>query len=319
MSTTDTARPTPEGAPPHPFRASPWYDPSVEHRPCRCPTCRPERPAARLLPVRIVFVVLGGIALPLVTLFANSHLRVVALGPVSTAAILLAIVGSAANLLLLPLRRDPTTRELRRDLPGSTVLRVLLALGALWGCLIYGYFALLLLPLLPISAIAILYFGLGLCGLSPYPALAIAVIQSRRALAALADRIGRRRALALALAALLLPLLGTAGLVAHRELGRRELEVALARIARQPPHSEERMRAIAKLEGVEHRLVEAYLESPERERRELLAEVYLRLRDQPLHEEVEARARDRREAMVRPFWYLDGAGGTPFAQRFWRF
>jgi hypothetical protein len=318
MSTTDAARP-PQGAPPHPFRASPWYDPSIEHRPCRCPTCRPERAAARLLPVRIVLAVLGGIALPLVTLLANSHFHVVALGPVSTAAILLAIVGSAANLLLLPVRRDPTTRALRRDPPGSTALRVLLALGALWGCLIYGYFALLLLPLLPISALAILFFGLGLCGLSPYPAFALAVVQSRRALSALSDRIGRRRTVALALAALLLPLLGTAGLVAHRELGRRELEVALARIARQPPHSEERMRAIAGLAGAEHRLVEAYLESPERARRELLAEAYLRLRDQPLHEEVEARARDRRETMVRPFWYLDGAGGTPFAQRFWRF
>jgi hypothetical protein len=272
-----------------------------------------------VLPFRIVLVVLGGIALPLVALLANLRFHVVALGIWSTAAILLAILGAAANLLLCPIRRDPATRELRCQPPSSTALRVVLCLGALWGCLVHGYFSLLLLPLLPISAIAILFFGLGLCGLSPYPALAIAVIQSRRGLRAVGERLGRRRAIVLGLAAFLLPLLTIAGLITARALGHRQLEGAILRIASAAPHSEERMRAIATLQGQEHTVVEAYLESSERGRRELLAEVYLRLRDQPLHDEVEARARDRREALVRPFWFLDGAGGAPIASRFWRF
>lgn len=321
MSPTEpcTKSPSSAGAPPHPFRASPWYDPRVEHRPCLCPSCRPSGPPERPLVARLVLVTLGGLALPLAALLANHHFHVVALGVASTAAILLALLGTAANLFFCPTRRDPTTRAIRVHPPSSTALRILLALGALWGCLVYAHFGLLLLPLLPISAIAILLCGLGLCGLSPYPAFVIAVIQSRRALRAVGERIGRRRATVLGIATILLPVLTIAGLVVHRELGQRKLEVAISGIARSAPHSEERMRMIAGLEGQEHNLVEAYLESSEQSRRALLAEVYLRLRDQPLHEEVEARARDRRESLVRPFWFLDGAGGAPFASRFWRF
>ena len=84
--------------PPHPFRAAPWYDPSVQHRPCQCPRCRaPLRAGRWRQPVRATLAALGGVVLPLGSVLVNHYLRVVDLGLWGNAVVVLAAAAALAN------------------------------------------------------------------------------------------------------------------------------------------------------------------------------------------------------------------------------
>jgi hypothetical protein len=309
-------------APPHPFRESPWYDPEVVHRPCECPACQQERASAArpvLMPLRIVLVVLGGVALPLVSLLVNLELHVLALGALGHAAVLLSVLATLANLVLNPRRRARRAGKHRRPVvsapPRSTALRIALLVGALASCVTWGYLALLFLPLAPISVVAILFVGLGLCGLCPFGALSIAMIQAYHATRAVAERIGRRRARALVLAGLLLPPVAAVALGTRALLERRQVLRAVDRVARTAPHSAERMLAIAELRGLEQRLADCYVASADRSQHEILAEAYLRLTDTPINAAVSRRhnwRRGNRGALIRPWWFLEGARPVTF-------
>lgn len=313
-------------APPHPFRAAPWYEPGLEHRPCQCPSCRQAPKAVGAPPLmvfRLVLVALGGVALPVVSLAVNAGLHVVELGTGGTVLVALSALAALANLVLYPRRRRRGDRTVVHSPPRSTVLLALLLLGALLGCLTWGYLALLFLPIAPLSVIAVLFVGLGLCGLCPFGALAISIIQTVHAARALAARIGRRAVLALVLAALVLPPLGAAGLAVHAAVARRALDRTLDRIAREAPHSARRMAAIAALGGDEDLLVERYLSSPTRERQELLAEAHLRLTDRTINQPVQDRLSGRGsrlvgQSLIRPWWFLE-EGGKPLSHQLWRF
>ena len=312
-------------APPHPFRAAPWYEPELEHRPCQCPSCQQGSKAVRaprLMVFRLVLVVLGGVVLPVVSLTVNAELHVVELGTVGTVLVALSALAALANLVLYPRRRRRGDRTVIHSPPRSTVLLALLLLGALLGCLTWGYLALLFLPITPLSVIAILFFGLGLCGLCPYGALAVSIVQTVHATRALSPRIGRRAVLALVLAALVLPPLGATAFAVRAAAARRALDRALDRISREAPHSTRRMAAIAALDGDEDLLVERYLSSHRRERQELLAEAYLRLTDRTINQPVQDRL-DRRgsrligQSLIRPWWFFED-GGTPLSHQLWR-
>jgi len=312
-------------APPHPFRAAPWYEPELEHRPCQCPSCRQGSTALgepRLMVFRLLLVVLGGVALPVASLLVNAQLHVVELGTGGTVLVALSALATLANLVLYRRRRRRGDRTVLHSPPRSTVLLALLLLGALLGCLSWGYLALLFLPIAPLSVIAILFFGLGLCGLCPYGALSISIIQATHAARALAARIGRRAVLSLVLASLILPPLGAAALAVHAAAARRAVDRALDRIAQEAPHSARRMAAIAALSGEEDRLVERYLSSHTRQRQEVLAEAYLRLTDRTINQPVQDRL-DRRgsrftgQSLIRPWWFLE-EGGQPLSRQLWR-
>jgi len=149
------------------------------------------------------------------------------------------------------------------------------------------------------------FAGIGLGGLAPFPALAVSVIQSVRAV-----RAARERLRGWTIAAVLVPLLLPVGLAVgggvHAERQHRRVDEALSAVGLAAPFSTERFAAIAALEGSEERLVQAYLRSQDRERHALIAETYLRLADRPINEEVTARAQRRRGSLIRPLWFLDG-------------
>jgi hypothetical protein len=305
--------------PPHPFRDPAWYDPKVEHRPCQCPRCQGGQPAVdvppKLMVGRIILVALGGILLPIVSVLINLELRVVELGTLGTVAILISVAATLANLVLYPRRKVPAQLgviagsrgrkrwEIVHAPPGSATLRVLLLVGALFSCLTWGYLALLFLPLAPISVIAIIALGLGLCGLCPHLSVTVSVIQAVHAARAVSRRLGRRWALAVVLGTLLLPPALLAGLGVNVYLGRAHVRRAVDRIADTGPHSVERMQAIARLEGLEDRLVDCYLATQDRSRHALYAEAYLRLTDRRINEPVYERLSSAR-APIQPLWFL---------------
>ncbi len=291
-------------APPHPFRAAPWYDPRAEHRPCECPRCRAAGLPARPRRVaRVVLSILGGVALPLVALGFNAALEVVELGVLGHLAILLSVASTAATLKLSPTWRDRAAKRTLHRPPASTAARVVLLLGALLGCLTWGYLGVLFLPLLPLSLIALILLGLGLCGLCPYLAGTISLLQAIRAVRAVRERLGGRRTLALTLGALLGPPLLAAWLGVAGHLGQTRLERALDRVASLPPHSAERLAAVAALD--QGSLLRAYLRTGDQDRRALIADAYLRVADESLHGAVAAVSARHRRA-IRPWWFLDG-------------
>jgi hypothetical protein len=257
------------------------------------------------MPGRIVLVLLGGVVLPAVALALNAWLHAVELGVVGHVLVLLAMAGVVGNLALAPARRYQRGRQVTHHPPRSTVLRAVLLALALLGCVTWGYLSLLMLPLLPLSLIALVLAGIGLGGLAPFPALAVSVIQSVRAVRAVRERLGGWTVAAV-LAPLLLPvtLAIAAGAHAQHQLGR--VDRALGAVNLAAPFSTERIEAIAALEGSEEHLVRAYLRSADRERHALIAETYLRLADRPINEEVTARAQRRRGSLIRPLWFLDG-------------
>ena len=321
-----THAPAPGQMPPHPFRASPWYDPTVEHHPCSCPECEEKRRKKNrpwVLTARTALVVCGGVLLPMVSVFINYLIgrdgeKVVQLGAVGTVAITVSILTTLAHLLISPVKRDLETGVAMHRPPASTGARVALLLGALLGCLTWGYLALLFLPLMPISFIAVIFLGFGLCGLCPYGALAIHVIQARRGYRSLRARFTRGPVLALVLGALLVPPLILAGLGIANHLSREQLDTRIDHIAELAPNSVARMEAFAALGGLEGHLVDRYLLAHDQQERALLAEAHLRLTDEPIHGAVQSRFSRGNRALIRPWWFLNGS--DPMSNnRFWRF
>jgi hypothetical protein len=290
---------------PHPFR-------EIEHRPCMCPRCcPPQGHAPTLRPVRIALVVIGGAVWPLLALLVNTHFHVVELGASGHLALILAVAAAVANLVLLPTRRDRFTRLVVTSSPQATWLRVTLLCGALLGCLAWGYLSLLMLPLLPLSVIAIIFFGLGLCGFTPFVALSVALVQVRRAARAVSERLGKRAAALLVLSGLLVPPLagGAAGLVAWRR--HVQLEAGVAAVAAQAPHSAERLQAIAALESSAERLPMLLADLHDLEQQRAAAEAYLLLTDRRVNEAV-LRSRREHEVLIRPLWFLEGRRSRVF-------
>lgn len=298
--------PTPHADPPHPFRTSPWYDPSVEHRPCQCPHCRaPGQGGTWRLPFKTVMVVLGGVLLPLVSLVVNNlWLHVADLGLPGAVAVLLAVAATLANLAFSPCRRDPDTGQVSHRPPASTLLRVALLFGALFGCVTWGYLSLLFLPLSPLSMIAVLWLGLGLCGLCPFGALAISIIQSARGVRAVRRRLGPNVTLAVTLLGLLAPPAVLGGVGFHRHFQHLQVDRQLTQIEKLRPFSYERMEAVTRLEGKEQILVSAYLSSVDTDRHRLLANIFLRLTDRRINAEVTARTKHQGNTVVNPWWFL---------------
>lgn len=310
--------PSPHTKPPHPFRASPWYDPSVEHRLCQCPNCRsPKGARSWRQPFKTVLVVLGGVLLPLVSVVVNHWLRVVDLDLQGNAAVLLAVAATMANLALSPCRRDPDTGEVSHRPPSSTGLRVALLAGALLGCVTWGYLALLFLPLAPLSIIAVIWLGLGLCGLCPFGALAISIIQAVRGVRAVRRRLGRAVTWGVTLASLLVPPAALGGVGLHHHFQRLQVDQQLIKIMDLRPYSYQRMAAVTGLEGKEQHLVRAYMATQDRGRHRLLAEVFLRLTDRRINAEVTRQVKDRGNTVINPWWFLQGTGQV-WLLDFWR-
>lgn len=303
----ESSQPWAEGtsAPPHPFRAPAWYDPRLTHQPCLCPRCRPPRQGPELRPLRIMVVVACGVLWPLAALFVNAIFLVVELGTCGHLGLLLAVAATLANLVLCPSRRDPSSGRVEVRAPRASWLRAVLLLGSLWGCLVWGYLGLLMLPLLPLSLIAIIWQGLGLCGLTPFVALGVSLVQARRAVAVTTQRVGRPATALLVAAGLLLPPLvcAGAGFLARRRQA--WLEAELGRIAGRAPHSEQRLTAIAGLAGRERWLPALYPKLRGAEEQRAAAEAYLLLTDERINEPVARRFQQER-ALIRPLWFLDG-------------
>ena len=301
----------PSSAPPHPFRSAPWYDPTEEHQPCQCPNCRAARTVKRKgsPALRVGAVVMGGVVLPLVSVAVNSSMGVVDLGAGGVVWIVLSVLSALAHLFLSPVRRDPDTKELIHRPPRSTALKLALLSGSLSSAVLWVYFALLFLPLVPLSFIALAFFGLGLCGLCPFGAAAVALFEAVRDVRALGLTWRRPAVIAATVTLALGPVVACAGVVAHRHLARRQLDLALTKIGLQDRYSEQRMRLIAGLKGQQERVLEAYLDTTDTERHRRLAEVYLRLTEKSLAGEVQKRLSTRRNAVINPWWFA--GGGDP--------
>lgn len=309
----------PVAAPPHPFRSAPWYDPAVGHYPCRCPTCTTRRTGGRwAMPARVTLVLLGGVVLPLASLLVNASMKVVDLGALGTGAIILAMVSTLANLLLSPCRRDKETGQVVHRPPASTALRAALLMGALLSCLIWGYLGLLFLPLLPLSMMLVAMLGLGLCGLCPYAASSVAVIQAVRGTRALRRRLRLGWTLALVLGTLLLPPAILGGVGINRYYSRLQVDHQLERIAAARPFSAERLRLVAGMAGMEQTLVRRYVTTSDQQQRARIAEVYLRLTDQRLNQQVAAHWQGRRHTAISPWWFLE-AEQSFMSRDIWRF
>jgi len=308
-----TRAPQPSQSPPPPYRSSPWYDPREVHRPCECPRCR--RKATRRPPRmgwRIALVVLGGVALPAASLLCNEALGVVDLRVAGAAAILLSMASVLGHLVLSPCRVDTERGKVRHFPPDSTVLCILLLAGAVLGCVTWGYLALLFLPLLPLSAIAVVFFGLGLCGLCPFFALPVSIVQAVRGFRALRERIGRGRTIALTVTLSLAAPATAASAMLLVHVQRSRNQALLDTIDSQPEGSATRMTAIAALAGAEQQLVPMFVATEDHRRRQLIAQAYHRLTDTTINAAVERRRQRRRrsgplaQALIRPFGPLEG-------------
>ena len=326
LATPHVPSPAAGDLPPHPFRASPWYDPTLAHQPCVCPECESKRLKKSrpwVLTTKTALVVCGGILLPVVSVGINFFMgqsgeRVVQLGVGGTVAIALSILTTLAHLLLSPVKRDLDTGLAVHQPPPSTAMRLALLVGALLGCLTWGYLALLFLPLLPISVIAVVFLGFGLCGLCPYGSLAIHVIQAVRGYRSLRARFTRGPVLALLLGVLLLPpaVMASVGIANH--VSRGQLDSRIDLVGQLAPNSVARMEAFAGLSGLEGHLVDRYLLAEDRQEMALLAEAHLRLTDAPSHDAVQGRFARGNRALIRPWWFLHGS--SPLQNNhFWRF
>jgi hypothetical protein len=296
------SEPPASSAPPHPFRTSPWYDPAVHERE-RAPT--PLEHGLRRRVAAKVLVILGGVALPVASLLVNQALeQVVALGPLGVTLLILAVVSTLANLLLLPTRKTPAGQVVLVWAPRSTLACALLLVGALVTALFWSYLALLFLPLAPVSVVLIVFLGLGLCGLCPYGALAIGIIQSLRAGRVLHQRLGSGATVGVVVGAVLLPLLLAGGLGVHARVAEARFAALVEQIGESAPFGGERMRLIAGLRGEEERVLAAYQRETDDRRLRTLAEVHHRLTDEPMPP-----GRYRLDhTLIRPWWFMDGAG-----------
>lgn len=292
------AEPGPQcSAPPHPFRAAPWYDPNVMRS-------TPPTPA-RLSGGRISLVVLGGVLLPIVSVGINHGMRVVDLGVGGIALCLASVASVLANLLLLRRKRRKGSKEVLIEAPVSTPVLALLLVSSLLSIVWWGYLALLFLPILPISLIALVVLGLGLCGLCPFFVTAISVVQTVRAARILRQRTSAK-VMVLALVAtplLALSIVGATALIGQHR--RQALARDVAAVVREPAFSTKRMHAIAHLRGREALLLERIGREYHGDTRQAMAEAYERLTDQSA---IEAMRRGgqrgrRRHYAIRPFFF----------------
>lgn len=291
----------------HPYRGSPPCHTARVHRPGGCAYCMRPRLRHRT-GWRTFGALLFGVAGPGASLLVNAQMHVVDLGVLGTAALLGTMLSVLLHLWLAPVAFEPASRQLIVGAPRSLALRLLLVGCSAFSVTTCVYLALLFIPLLPLSIILVVYGGLGLCGLTPYPAATLAVMHLVRDVRALRARVGRRWAYALALAALLAPPAGIGALAAVHAVRRQQVASAVSELAGTPQHSRLRMGAIAALAGTEDQVVDLYMKSELPGERRLLAETYHRLTDSTLHEAVHRRRKERRHSLIQPFSFLHGAG-----------
>lgn len=294
------------GTPPAPYRTSPWYDPALyEAELAAARAEEPSRPALRRRWTAFVLVVLGGVVLPVGSLVMNALIdQVVHLDVVGTALLALGVVSTLLNLLLYPTRKDGRGRTVVVRAPRAVWARVLLLGGAVLNIVFWGYLSVLFLPLVPVS-VPLVVFGIGLCGLCPFAASAIGIIQARRATAALRERTSATGAALAVVAFALTPVLAAVGLGLHARHQVLQVEARLEQVAAAPRHSTARIRAIATLQGAEDAVVALYRQTHAHPRRRLLSEVYQRLTDTSLSAHTWRQAR-RQRAIVQPWWFLEG-------------
>lgn len=300
MTAQQTARPTApptsgSSTPPHPFRSAPWYDPTL-HTP-------PAPPPARRSVGRIVLVLLAGVLLPLISILVNASMEIVALGRFGVALVVLSTLAVLANVIWVPVRRRPGGGPREVGGPASLWLQLLLLFGTVWTALWWGYLALLFLPILPISFVALIVMGLGFCGLCPYLATSVAIVQTLRVGRLLRARLSKRT-LGGVIAAMIVVPVALAGAVAlWGTLQDRALRRDLEALAKTPPYSLARMRGIEQLEGNERRLSVLFMDDTDYARRRLIAEAYQRLTDRTIDSALHRRGRRRGE--IRPFFFVE--------------
>ncbi|MCC6749466.1 MAG: hypothetical protein IT371_17510 [Deltaproteobacteria bacterium] len=272
--------------------------------------------------LRVLALLAGGVALPTFAWLCNTALGVVELGGIGTVALFATVASALAHLFFAPRRPHPDGPGSVDQLPGPTWARITLLLGALFSLLFWGYLALLFVPLIPLSLLAIIWLGLGLAGLAPYGAFAVALVHVLRDLRGLRERLRRPTRVLLVVVPLVLPVAAAALSALHASAARLGLDRTVTALVALPPHSTERLQAVAELRVAPALLVDAYFRAegvPDRQA--AIADAYLRLTDETLHEPVRQRARHRREALVRPWWFLDlgspssgpfGRGALPF-------
>lgn len=270
-----------------------------------------------------VLTLFWGVLMPLVSvgmneLFGRDGHRIVDLGAVGTVAVLLSVATTVLHLLLSPLRRDPVTGARVHHPPASAAMNlVLLGLAGL-GLLTWGYLALLFLPLLPLSIIALVFLGLGLCGLCPYGTFIVHLFQVIRGCRVLSSGMHGTAARAVLVSSLVVPILIALVAGAGGHVRRMQIDRELASAATLPAYSAGRMRVFAGLEGQQDHIVDSYMLASDPGKQALLAEAYLRLSDQPIHEAVRSRVSRRESSFIRPFWFIRGHAPLQ-TMHFWRF
>lgn len=295
MNTHEPLEPT-SSTPPHPFRNAPWYDPAL-HTPPAPP------PSARRSTGRITLVILGGVLLPLISIIINASMEVVALGRFGVVMVVLSTIAVLANVIWVPVRRHGDGRPMEVGAPKALWLQLLLLVGALWTALWWAYLSVLFLPILPLSFVALIVMGLGFCGLCPYLATSVAIVQTLRIGRLLRARLGRRALIGAMATAVVLPLVVASAVALWGTLQDRTIRRDLDALAKTEPYSIARMRGISRLEGNENRLSVIFVDDADHQRRRLIAEAYQRLTDRPIDTALHRRGRRRGE--IRPFWFVE--------------
>jgi hypothetical protein len=159
--------------------------------------------------------------------------------------------------------------------------------------------------------VAVLYFGLGLCGLSPFFALALAVVHTVRSYRAARIDLPRGAVLAALLGPLLVPPLAGATIYGYQQRQQASLHHAMTMIGDLPELSNARIRAVATLAGEQDRLVELYATTSDHRIRQTIADVYHRLTDNVLDAaHVRRVGLEDQRVLLRPFAHLEGR--SPF-------
>lgn len=262
--------------------------------------------------MRYLFATIGAVALPLAALALNNSMRVVEVGPWTIAAIVLPVLSALLHFFLTPIGYDAIDANYVYRRPQSLAANITLTAISGLSTVVCSYFSLLLLPLLPISAVGLI-FGIGIVGFSPYTAAAVSIVHWVRDARSLGRVLSRRGRALVVGASVLAPIcIGATAIVAGM-LERRQVEQALARIAATPPLSRQRMAAIAELAGQETPLLKRFSVEPDVEKRQLIAIVYHRLSERHASQDVSSQPRHTfRRAAIRPA--APFTGGPVFSQ-----
>ena len=310
MSLDSHATPTesvPSGgaAPPHPFRVAPWYDPRVTARPVAEPLI-----SSRW---RIGLVIFGGVLLPIISVVVNAQLSVVDLGVFGVGLCLASVLSVVGNLVWVRRKVRPRAKQVSIVAPASNKALIALLASSLLSLLWWAYLAVLFFPIFPLSVIAVVFMGIGFCGLCPFFVTGICATQSLRLIRLLKSRRRGRTALLIVFGTPLLALaLTLAGALVYGHQ-RDSLAAAISALVQLPGYSEARMAAIAELSGREQELVQAALREHEYARRQAMAEAYERLRDEPIASAMaQQRPRRRRAYAIRPFFFAQGESPLGF-------